>query len=330
MGTAKMLLAACFWMYLLSMSTFSHSQTPSDSLQELGDFGGLFYLDSVVVSAAREGFAVEDFVKMVQEDQSFYRAFKNLRTIDYTAEHSIQLFPKDHLKQKNAAEVKDYYKSEIIQRYDGKCRKIEFIKEEQSKNYLKRKGKHRYYTGKLLDRLFQSEGCSSRQTDPLEADKLDHADEEKSNRHIDELKKLIFSPGQEVNVPIIGHKTAIFSKKMAPYYNFSITSKKFKGTIECYVFTAQVKPEFQNNKQDKTIIKYLETYFEKNAFNIVARNYTLEYAGALFDFDIDMAIECLPFGESFLPSFIKYDGFWDIPGRKPEIATFTITIEQQI
>ena len=54
---------------------------------------------------------------------------------------------------------------------------------------------------------------------------------------------------------------------MATYYDFSISSKKYKDGTDCYVFGVKIKPEYTVKKKGKTVIKTLETYFEKSNLN---------------------------------------------------------------
>ena len=142
-------------------------------------------------------------------------------------------------------------------------------------------------------------------------------------KHISELKKLIFSPGEKADVPLIGKKTAIFESDMREYYDYSITSKKYSTGTDCYVFTAKVKDEFENKKEGKTIIKYLETYFEKETFQVLARNYQLAASTAFYDFDVTMWVKLTKVEEKYYPETVEYNGQWDIPFNKPEVARFT-------
>jgi len=265
-------------------------------------------LDSLVVSATRSGFSVEDFVEMVRADESFYQAFQNIRTLSYASENNIKMFDKK-LKQKAS------YHSIIQQYSDGKCRTMDTFQEVISGNFYKRKKKIRYYTAKMYDHLFFTHGKI------CEAESEDHSGSRGMDKHVAELKKLIFSPGEKAAVPMIGKKTAIFEKKMIQYYDMSITSKKYKSEIDCYVFTAKVKSD---SKEGKTVIKFLETYFDKTTFAVIARNYHLKYNGSLFDFDVKMDIKLKKLGEKYLPEIIKYDGNWDVPTKRPEISKFTI------
>lgn len=93
--------------------------------------------------------------------------------------------------------------------------------------------------------------------------------------------------------------------------------------MDCYVFTASVKPQYQDNPS-RTVIKHLDTYFDKSNFQVVAREYRLAYSATVYDFDVTMKIELIKHEDVYVPSIVQYDGQWDIPARKPEISKFTI------
>lgn len=280
---------------------------------DFGDFGGIIYLDSLVVTASRSGFDVDDFIQIVQEDESFYRAFRNLRFLSYSAKNEIKMF------DKKKRPIASYY-SITQQQVDGPCRSMATFEEMVSGKFYKKKRKYRYYTAKMYDRLFftHQPTCESTEEQPKEQSSKG------MSKHVAELKKLIFQPGSKADIPLIGKKTAIFDPQMAAYYDFSISSKTYKGNQDCYVFTAVVKPEYQERKKDKTVIKFLETYFDKENFQVIARNYQLAYQSSLFDFDVTMGIELKKLQDQYAPVFISYDGQWDVPGKKPEICQFEV------
>ncbi|MEM6967208.1 MAG: hypothetical protein AAF573_20770 [Bacteroidota bacterium] len=272
-------------------------------------------LDSIVVTASKQGFDVEDFINMVQKDESFYRAFRNIRTLSYASDNHMEAFSKK-------GNLKASYDSKTQQTSDGRCRTMETLDQVVTGKFYKRKKKYRYYTAKMYDRLFFTHGevCETQRTE--EATGYDASNNLKGmSKHINELKKLIFYPGQKADVPFIGKKTAIFEEKMAKYYDFSISSKMYDSEIDCYVFLAQVKP---TTKDSKTVIKHMETYFDKTTFQVIARNYHLEHAGTMFDFDVKMDIKLVKIKDQYVPEFIHYDGRWDIPMKKPEIFKFDI------
>jgi len=289
------------FLYLLAYSTFAQTDTSSFSLYRIE-------LDSLVVSASRSGFNVEDFVEMVRTDESFHEAFHNIRTLSYSSVNNIKMY------DRKLREKATYY-STIQQTSDGKCRTMKTFNETVSGNFFKRKRKIRYYTAKMHDRLFYTHGkvCESKRKKGANPKKMD--------KHVNELKKIIFSPGKKADVPMIGKKTAIFDEKMIQHYDMSISSKKYNTGIDCYVFTAKVKP---NVKEGKTVIKFLETFFDKSTFQVIARNYHLRYTGSLFDFDVKMDIQLTKLGNKYLPQLIQYDGNWDVPTKKRETSKFSI------
>jgi hypothetical protein len=281
---------------------------------DFGDFGGIIYLDSVMVMATREGLEVEDFIRYVQEDTSFYQAFRNIRTRSYRADNDIRLF------NKKARQIA-HYACRSIQTSDGRCSEMVREKEQIEGNYYKkkRKGKElKYYTAKLYHKLFLIEHpfCyDPKEITPDEAPKG-------MAKHISELKKLIFSPGQKADVPLIGNKTAIFDAQMARYYDFHFTGGQYQNKWDCYIFSAFVKPKYQEKKENKTVIKSLSTYFDRETFQVLGRSYQLTYEGLLYSFDITMEIELTKKGNDYLPKYLSYDGYWDIAFKKPEIAKF--------
>ena len=291
---------------------FCHSGYAQEELgkKEYENIAAIVFLDSFVVTAKRKGFNVEEFIQLVQEDETFYQAFRNLRKISYRSENLIRFYDKKD-------ELSTSYHSVTKQEFFDNCRTMSVEDEQIHGDFYKKNGQYRYYTAKMYDQVFFTHGkvCET----------IGSAEEESSpkgiQKHISELKKLIFQPGEAVDVPIIGKRTALFEEDMIRYYNYSITSTLYKNQ-ECYVFTAQVKPEYQEKKEGKTIIKHLETYFEKSTFQVMGRKYSLRYSGALFDFDVNMEIELRKLGNIYLPEHIQYEGMWNIPTKKPEKAFF--------
>lgn len=295
------LVFALFFLYSI------YSQSQSDGEQD--GIAAVILLDSLTVTAQREGFSTEAFIELVQEDETFYRAFRNLRFATHTATNTMTF------RDKSGA-IEATYESTTRQFATTNCRSMDVLEERTTGNFYKRKQKYRYYTAKMFDRVFFTHGtvCEGRNEQAESPRGLD--------KHIEELKKLIFQPGTEVNVPLIGSKTAIFTEDMMPYYDYAILSKDYNGT-DCYVFQVRVKPEFTERKEGKTVIKHMETYFERSNFQVVARAYQLAYRGALFDFDVTMDIELGKANGTYLPVKIAYDGWWNIPTKKIEIGAFS-------
>ena len=276
------------------------------------DISAIVFLDSFVVTASKKGFAVADFIDIVQQDESFFRAFHNLRFAPHIAKNRVEIFNK---KQKIKAA--NYHQTQ--QFMAGNCRTMDYLSEEIKGKYFKnkQKRKHRYYTARMHEQVFLTKGkvCGEPANPSIASTNLSGI-----QKHINELKKLIFQPGKEVDVPFVGGKTAIFQKDMLKYYDFYISSKTYKKDTDCFVFQAVAKPEYRSSK---TIIKYLETYFDKTDFQVLARNYHLKYS-SLFDFDVKMKVELTQLGDKYLPALVEYNGNWKIPTQRREIVKFSI------
>lgn len=281
---------------------------------EVPGFGGIINIDSITVTASKQGFDVEDFVEMVRTDKSFYQAFENLRHHTYIFHNQIDIFDKK-------GKVIGHYESDARQDSDGDCRTMTEWNRTVTGRFFKRKQKHRYYTSKLYDRLFFTKDTVCESTRVYEGD-----GDPQQEGHINKLKQLVFSPGEKVDVPFIGKKMAIFDEKLAKYYDFHIKSIVFQDSLNAYLFSAKIKPEFLTKKQDKTVIKSLDTYFEKENFQVLARNYQLQYNGALFDFDVTMHIDLQKINDQYLPKLVTYDGNWKVAFKRRERIAFQMEI----
>jgi len=299
------------FLFFFLFPILSFTQSPSITQ----DISAIVFLDSFVVTATKKGFDVDDFIDIVQQDESFFRAFHNLRFTPHIATNTVEVYDK-----KQQIKAANYHQTQ--QFVTDNCRTMTYLSENIQGKYFKnkKKRKHRYYTARMHEQVFLTKGkiCGEPATPTISSSNLSGI-----QKHINELKKLIFQPGKEVDMPFIGGKTAIFKEDMLKYYDFSITSKVYKNKQDCYVFKAIAKPSYRNGK---TIIKYLETYFDKNDFQVLARNYHMKYSG-LFEFDVKMKVELTQLGDKYLPSLVAYDGDWKIPTQKREDVEFSIDFE---
>ena len=284
---------------------------------EVEGFGGMINLDSITVTASRAGFNVADFVELVRNDKSFYQAFTNLRHHSYEFSNHIEILDKNN-------QITASYDSQARQNSDGDCRSMEEWDREVKGKFFKnkKKKKHKYYTAKLYDRLFFTKDTVCESVRVYEGD-----GDPRQEGHIDKLKQLVFSPGEKINVPIIGKKMKIFEPDMAKYYDYEINSVTYKENQPAYVFSAKIKPDYQNYKEDKTVIKSLQTYFDKTSFQVLARDYRLQYSGMLFDFDVTMRIELKQVDGKYVPVFLSYDGDWKVAVKRRERVKFSMKVE---
>ena len=302
-------------MLIIALVLLPLNQMLAQEERHVESIAAAVFLDSVVVVAEKSGFDVADFIELVRTDQTFYRAFKNLRSSNYKFNCEMEFYDKK-------GRQKATYWGKHQQYFREDCRYLETLEESHTGNFYKsRKNKHKYYTGRLYEYLFAERDTICGESHELSTEQSE--DLKGMAKHKAELKKLIFNPGQKSDVAFIGKKTELFDPDLLKYYNLSIESGNY-NTIPCYIFNATLKPEYRERKFNKTVIKELKTFFEKGNLQVLARDYRLAHRKALYQFDVTMHIELITAGSRYVPGKITYDGFWDIPAKTQETGTFTL------
>ncbi|RFS19838.1 hypothetical protein DVR12_22365 [Chitinophaga silvatica] len=270
-------------------------------------------LDEVVVAAKRVGFDVNSFIKRVEDDTTFYRAFKNLHIVGFDAVNDIKILAKDGSSQASLY-------NQTKQTVTGRCRSMQVMNEQVTGDFYTRKGNYNYYTAELYANLFFTKGtvCVDARGENPESSGGSMA------RHKSQLKQLIFNPGKPVRgVPVVGAKVAIFDSDVMRFYNFSISSENYVDGTPCYVFTAKAKPDLNRIDRADVVIDELITWFNKDNFEIVGRKYALSYKTMLFDFNVKMNVQMTKFNGLLIPALVTYNGTWDVPFKKRETAVFS-------
>src|SRR5690242_8564012 len=104
-------------------------------------------LDEVVIQATRMGFDVPGFIRLVEEDTTFYKAFKNLRILGYTADNDIEVYNRK-------GRVKASLVSTTRQNVRNGCRTMQVLQEKTTGNFYDRDSGYNYYTAELYASLF--------------------------------------------------------------------------------------------------------------------------------------------------------------------------------
>ena len=119
----------------------------------------------------------------------------------------------------------------------------------------------------------------------------------------------------------MGKKLDIFEPGVARYYDFTIKSDFYADSVPCYIF--EVKKKDSASAGD-VVIKTLSTWFSKEDYKVMARDYTLSYNTMLYDFNVSMSIRLSRIADKAMPTLITYKGLWDIPLNKPDNTEFEI------
>ncbi|MBC9932517.1 hypothetical protein [Chitinophaga qingshengii] len=302
-----------FWKSIAATVVVCCLQLTHLSAQDTARYKGMTVnLDEVIVEAKRIGFDVNSFIKRVEEDTTFYRAFKNLHIVGFQADNDIRIFDKK-------GQVQASLKSKTGQHVKGRCRNMEVLEQQVTGDFYTRKGNYNYYTAELYGNLFFTNGTVC-------VDGNGETPENASGamaRHKAQLKQLIFNPGKPVKgVPIVGPKVAIFDRDVMRFYDFSISAENYVDGTPCYVFTAKTKPTLSRIDRGDVVIDELITWFNKENFEIVGRKYALSYKTMLFDFNVKMNVQMTKQFGLLIPALVTYNGTWDVAFKKRETAAF--------
>lgn len=271
-------------------------------------------LDEVVIRAEGNGFNVQNFIRLIQEDTTFYKAFRSMHLATFNASNDIEVY------NKKGTKIIASQKSETKQIYRNGCRHMNTLYQKTTGNFYKANGDYRYYTAKLYAALFFTEGQKCGENNivkgHLEKESLNGDRIEKSTT---QLKYLMFFPGRPVpGVPFVGNKVAIFEPDVASKYNFRLVAEQKNG-IPCYLFEAVPKPEYKND----VVINVFRTWLRQSDDAIISRDYSLSYKTMVYDFDVQMHADLSKHEGKLLPTYISYNGNWHVFTQNRERVKFT-------
>ena len=257
---------------------------------------------------------VKGFIKKVQSDTSFYKAFKNLRTIGYTSINDIIMLDNNNLSAASQH-------SKTMQFRRNNCRFMETISSTTSGDYFKNGKEFNYYTAQLFASLFYTKDSVCNENNIVGNQAFSLNNKSGIEKHKEQLKMLFFNPGKKINgIPFISNKTAIYDEDIINQYDLSIDFEKHNN-INCFVFNQKVKPGNESN----VVLNEMTTWFNDSTFEIIARKYNLSYGAGLYDFNVNMEVEMTNFKNWIVPSLIKYYGNWKAIFKKRERGIFTVS-----
>ena len=286
------------------------AQQKSDSIIIFGN--KTITLSEVVVNNKLN---VPTFINRIKNDTSFYKAFRNLHILDFTAINDIRMNDGD-------GKIKAGLHSTTKQIRSNNCRSMQTLDEQITGDIYDESREFNYYTAKMYASLFFTKDTICGEDNIVTGKEFNTAGKTGMEKNKEQLKMLFFNPGKRINgLPFISNKTAIYDDELADKYEMSIDIDMFKNT-SCYIFTQKVKPE---NKSD-VVVDEMKTWFNDQTFEVVARNYTLSYSAGVYDFNVQMQVELTKFGEYLVPSLIRYVGNWKAIFKPRERGVFTATL----
>ncbi|MEO8960642.1 MAG: hypothetical protein ABI325_02090 [Ginsengibacter sp.] len=292
--------------------TFSHlyAQNKNDTTVRVDN--NYITLSEIVINSKLD---VSSFIKRIKDDTTFYKAFRNLRIIGYTALNDIRMLDKD-----DDIEASLHSKTEQIR--SRNCRRMKVVSQAITGDMYDKDGNFNYYTAQMYAGLFFTKDSVCGENNIVKDHEFSTGGLSGIEKHKEQLKMLFFNPGKRINgLPFISNKTALFDESMADKYNMDIDLKEYHS-IPCYVFTVKVK----DNKKKDVVINEMTTWFNEKTFEIVARNYSLRYDAGVYDFNVDMKVQMTKVGDLLVPSVLSYNGNWKVILKKRERGIFTATL----
>ncbi|MFZ4770335.1 MAG: hypothetical protein ACOYLO_09160 [Ferruginibacter sp.] len=258
---------------------------------------------------------VPGFINKIKNDSSYYKAFKNLHIIGFTAMNDIRL-----LDKKGGLDASLFSKTKQLR--NNNCRSMQVLEETVTGDFYTVDRQYNYYTAQMYASLFFTSGSVCNETNVVAGTEFSTDGKKGLDKHKEQLKMLFFNPGKKISgLPFMSNKTAIYDDDMADKYDMSIDMDIYNKT-SCYIFTQKVKPD----RSDGVIVDEMITWFDEKTFEVVARKYSLSYDATVYDFKVEMEVQMTQFGNLTVPSMIRYNGNWKAITKKRERGVFTATL----
>lgn len=267
----------------------------------------------------RNGLNVGGFIERVKNDTTFYKAFRNLKVLGYTALNDIRMHDKE------GAEIASL-QSKTMQLVKNGCRTTRTLEETTKGDIYDDNRNWNYYTGELYAGLLFAKGTVCGETNIVKGFEFSVKDKKGIEKNKEQLKMLFFNPGKKIpGIPFIGNKIAIFDDEVSPLYDFIIDMADYQGQL-CFVFTVKARSDLSSSQKNDIVINEMVTWFNSKTLEIVARNYDISYDAAIYDFNVQMEVQMEKFQNLLVPKLIRYTGNWHALFKKRERGLFTATL----
>lgn len=298
-----------FFFCLLLISFRSFSQDTTVIIDE-----HRFTLAEVVV---RNNFNYKTLLTQIQNDTSFYKAFRNLRVLGFSSYNDIKM-----LDKKGAVKASLFSKTRQ-NRVDG-CRTMDVLEENATGDFYDRKQEYNYLTPELYAGLFFTKGKVCGENNIVKGHIMSLSNKSGMEKHKEQLKMLFFNPGKKIpGIPFIGDKLDLYDEDAHKLYDYKLDVVEFHGVLS-YLFSITPKEEKINS--DRVVVDQMVTWFDMKTLEVLARNYSLSYKAGVYDFDVSMEVEMTKFDGLTVPKILRYKGDWDVIFKKRERAIFTATL----
>lgn len=273
-------------------------------------------LPEVVV---RNHFDYKKVLQQIKDDTTFYKAFRNLRILNYSSFNDIKMMDKS-----GAVKASLFGKTQQ-QRASG-CRTMTILQEQTTGDFYDKNHQYNYLTAELYAALFFTKGKICGEDNIVTGHVISTAGQSGISKHKEQLKMLFFNPGKKIKgIPFIGDKLDLYDDHAAKVYDYRLDVQEFQGK-PCYVFSITPKEKLGLFRKDDIVVDAMITWFDIKTLEVLARNYSLSYKAGVYDFDVSMEVEMTKYQNLLVPKILRYKGKWDVVFKKRERGVFTATL----
>jgi hypothetical protein len=264
----------------------------------------------------RSNLDISRFIEQVKNDTTFYKAFRNLHMLGFSAWNDIRIKDKK-------GKVKASLQSKTKQVRTGNCRTMQLLDENTTGDFYDSHHQNNYYTGELYDGLFFTHGTVCNESNIVKGITFNPRSSSGMEKHKQQLKMLFFNPGKKIpGIPFIGDKIDIFDPDKAKLYDFVLDYGDYEGQ-SCYIFSIKVKSDLSSGERSRIVIDSMITWFSTRTMEVMARNYDMSYDAGVYDFDVHMEVQMTKYNNFLVPKLLRYIGNWDVVFKKRERGLFT-------
>ncbi len=296
----------CVALSLLSLISFAQDTT----VQVENEY---YTLPEVVV---RNYSNYADILQRIQKDTTFYKAFRTLHTIGFSAYNSIRMTDK-------RGNTSASYNSKTVQRVSNGCRTMTEENRKTSGDFFDRKGDFNYVTGQMYASLFFTKGKVCGETNIVGDMEFNPDDKQGMEKHKEQLKMLFFNPGKRIpGIPFIGNKLDLYDHEAHNNYNYHLDYSLYKGEY-AFVFSIIANADAPSGN---IVIDNMTTWFDPKTMEVLGRNYQLSYKAGVYDFDVNMEVELTKIHNILVPQVLRYKGNFHALFHQRERGEFTATL----
>lgn len=267
----------------------------------------------------RNNFDYKKLLQQIKDDTTFYKAFRNLRILNFSSYNDIKML------DKNGA-IKASLFSKTKQNRSNGCRTMDVLEQQVTGDFFDSKGNYNYLTPELYAGLFFTKDKVCGENNIVKGRNLTTSDKHGMEKYKEQLKMLFFNPGKKIpGIPFIGNKLDLYDDRARKLYDYKLDIVEFQGKV-CYQFSITPKEDLGLFKRDDIVVDAMVTWFDIKTLEVLARNYALSYKAGVYSFDVNMEVEMMRFNDLMVPKVLRYKGNWDVIFKKRERAIFTATL----